>query len=127
MAETRAVVDEATVDEWARIAARAAASKTDADTVVLEVGPVLAVTSWFVITSASNTRQVKAVAQEVQRVLSESGGPKAVNVEGMDTLQWVLVNYGDIVVHVFLDEARTFYDLERLWRDVPRMAWQDDA
>lgn len=119
------MVDESTVADWARTAARAAASKTDADTVVLDVGPVLAVTSWFVITSASNTRQVKAVAEEVQRQVAASGGPKAVNVEGLDTCQWVLVNYGDIVVHVFLDEARTFYDLERLWRDVPRMAWQD--
>jgi len=126
MADTTTVVDESTVAGWARTAARAAASKTDDDIVVLDVGPVLAVTSWFIITSAPNTRQVKAVAQEVQRQLAEVGAPKAVNVEGLDTCQWVLVNYGDIVVHVFLDEARTFYDLERLWRDVPRMAWQDD-
>lgn len=108
---------------WVVAAARAADSKADGDTVVLEVGEVLAVTSWFVICSGRNPRQVKAIAEEVERCVAEVGGPKPTTVEGLDSLQWVLMNYGDFVVHVFHEEARQFYELERLWRDVPTVDW----
>jgi ribosome-associated protein len=113
--------------ERVTLAARAAESKTDASTVVLDVGDVLAITSWFVITSGGNTRQVRTIAEEVERVVGEAGGPRPQRVEGLDTLQWVLLDYGDFVVHVFLEESRRFYDLERLWGDVPRVAWQEAA
>ena len=113
--------------ERVALAARAAESKTDASTVVLDVGDVLAITSWFVITSGGNTRQVRTIAEEVERVVGEAGGPRPQRVEGLDTLQWVLLDYGDFVVHVFLEESRRFYDLERLWGDVPRVAWQEAA
>jgi ribosome-associated protein len=113
--------------ERVALAARAAESKTDASTVVLDVGDVLAITSWFVITSGGNTRQVRTIAEEVERVVGEAGGPRPQRVEGLDTLQWVLLDYGDFVVHVFLEESRRFYHLERLWGDVPRVAWQEAA
>ena len=110
--------------DWVLTAARAAAAKTDEPTVVLEVGEVLAITGWFVITGGTNTRQVRTLAEEVEQRVSEAGGPRPLRVEGLDAAQWVLLDYGDFIVHVFLDEARTFYDLERLWRDVPTLDWR---
>ena len=114
---------------WVALAAQAAASKTDAAkaaeaTVVLDVGDVLAVTGWFVVTSGSNTRAVRTIAEEVEERLTADGGPKPLRVEGLDQRRWVLLDYGDFVVHVFLDEEREYYDLERLWSDVPRVDWQ---
>jgi ribosome-associated protein len=112
------------VVEWVRVAARAAASKTDGAIVVLDVADVLSITSWFVITSGGNTRQVRAIADEIEKKVAEASGPKPITVEGLDTGQWVLLNYGEFVVHVFDEEARSYYDLERLWRDVPRLDWE---
>lgn len=111
--------------EWAVVAARAADSKAADDVVVLEVGPVMAVCEHFVIASGSNTRQVRTIAEEVEEQLKLAGGPKPIRMEGFDDLRWVLLDYGDFVVHVFLDETRRYYDLERLWSDVPRVAWAD--
>jgi len=112
---------------WVKVAAQAAASKTDEPTVVLDVGAVLSVTGWFVITGASNTRLVRALAGEIEDRVSEAGGPKPRRVEGGDTNRWVLLDYGDFVVHVLLDTEREFYDLERLWGDVPVVDWQGDG
>jgi ribosome-associated protein len=110
--------------QWALAAARAAAAKTDEPTVVLDVGDVLAITGWFVITGGRNTRLVRSLAEEIEEQVVAAGGPKPLRVEGMDVAQWVLLDYGDLIVHVFLDEAREFYDLERLWRDVPSIDWR---
>ena len=120
-------VSEAELRRWVVAAAAGAASKTDAEVVVLDVGDVLGVAGWFVIASGSNARQVKAVVEEVEAQVAEAGGGKPIAVEGLDAMQWVLVNYGDVVVHVFDDEARAFYDLERLWADVPTLDWQAEA
>lgn len=109
---------------WVLVAAHAADAKTDEPTVVLEVGEVLAITGWFVVTGGTNTRQVRTIAEEVEERVAEAGGPKPLRVEGLDASQWVLLDYGDFIVHVFLDEAREFYDLERLWRDVPSLDWR---
>ncbi len=119
----RRVVSDEEIRNWAVTAARAADDKRGEDTVVLHVGTVLAVTDYFVITSASNTRQVKTIADEIERAVVGAGGPAPLRVEGLDELTWVLLDYGDMVVHVFLDETRRYYELERLWRDVPRVAW----
>jgi ribosome-associated protein len=109
------------------LAASAAESKTDDEVAVLEVGEVLAITNWFVIASGRNPRQVKTIAEEVERVVADDDGTRPQRVEGLDTLQWVLLDYGEFVVHVFHEEARRFYDLERLWGDVPRVAWREAA
>lgn len=114
-------------DRWPVAAARAADGKAATDVVVLEVGPVLALCSHFVICSAPNTRLVRTIAEEVEEQLAAAGGPKPLRVEGLDDLRWVLLDYGDFVIHVFLDEARAYYDLERLWSDVERVAWQASA
>jgi ribosome-associated protein len=115
------------VREWARIAARAASAKGGEDTVIIEVGLILAITDAFVITSGRNTRQVKTIAEEVEAKLKAEGEIKPLRIEGLSDSQWVLLDYGDLVIHVFLDETREFYDLERLWADAPRVAWEDEA
>ena len=115
------------VREWARTAARAASAKGGEETVIIEVGSVLAITDAFVITSGRNTRQVKTIAEEVEAKLKSEGGISPLRVEGLGDSQWVLLDYGDLVIHVFLDETREFYDLERLWSDAPRVAWEDEA
>lgn len=109
------------------LAARAADDKSGADTVVLDVGDVLAVTDLFVITNGTNPRQVKAIVEEVERQIAEAGGPHPLRVEGLDTLEWVLLDYGPFVVHVFNAEQRAFYRLERLWGDRPRVEWKAGA
>jgi ribosome-associated protein len=101
--------------------AHAAADKLGDDTIILEVGSVLSIVEHFVITSAPNSRQVRAIAEEVEDRLKRATGAGPIRVEGLDDATWVLLDYGDVVVHVFLDETREFYDLERLWRDVPRI------
>ncbi len=111
-------------DRWPISAARAADDKQGTDTVVLAVGEVLAITDHFVITSGANTRQVRTIADEVEEQVAAAGGPKPLRVEGRDDMHWVLLDYGSFVVHVFLDETRKYYELERLWADVPRVAWQ---
>ena len=109
---------------WALEAAAAADDKQAEDVVVLDVGGVLAITGQFVIASASNSRLVRTIADAVEERLTELGGPKPHRIEGLDDLRWVLMDYGDFVVHVFLDEARRYYELERLWNDVPRLDWR---
>jgi ribosome-associated protein len=106
--------------ERALAAARAAAGKRGADTVVLDVGEVLAIVDYFVITSGSNTRLVQTLAEEVEAAMKAAGGGP-LRVEGYDDATWVLLDCGDVVIHVFLDEVRSYYELERLWGDVPRV------
>ena len=111
-------------ERWAILAAQAASSKKAIDPIVLEVGGVLAITDLFVITSGTNPRQVATIAEEIERQITEASGPKPLRIEGLDDLRWVLIDYGDFVVHVFLDETRHYYELERLWSDVPRVEWE---
>jgi ribosome-associated protein len=118
----------ATLDDirlWVTTAARAAANKKAADTMVLDVGGVLSITDAFVITSGTNRRQVLTIAEEVEAQVKAVGGPAPLRVEGQADAQWVLLDYGDFVVHVFLDEVRRYYDLERLWADSPVLEWDE--
>jgi ribosome-associated protein len=112
-----------TTDAAAIAAARAADAKGGTATVVLRVGEVLGITELFVITSAPNTRLVRAVVEDIEQKVAEAHGVRPTRIEGREDLRWVLMDYGDWVAHVFLDEARAFYDLERLWADVPRLPW----
>jgi ribosome-associated protein len=108
-------------------AARAAADKKATDPVILEVGNVLAICDYFVIASAPNDRQVRAICEEIEERVKRAGGGSPRFVEGLGDARWVLIDYGDWIVHVFLQEAREFYDLERLWGDVPRVPFVDDV
>jgi ribosome-associated protein len=93
--------------------------------VVLDVGDVLAITDWFVIATGGNPRQVRTIADEVATAVEAEGAPPP-RVEGRDDATWVLLDFGDLVVHVFQPETRSYYTLERLWADVPRLDWTDD-
>jgi len=114
-----------TTHRWCEIAAQAAASKKGDDIVILDVGHVLVITDSFVITSAPSDRLVRTIAEEIEKRVKEEGGPGPRRIEGLREGEWVLLDYGDFVVHVFLDETRRFYDLERLWSDAPRVPWDD--
>ena len=116
-----------TSTDRARIAAHAADDKKGEDIVVLDVAEIMGIVDAFVITHASNTRLVHAIVDEVKAQLFARAGVKPRSVEGLDDLTWVLLDYGDLVVHVFLDETREFYGLERLWSDAARIVWNGAA
>lgn len=116
-------VDEFGVRAWATTAARGADAKNASNVVILGVGHFLSITDAFVIASGTTARQVRTIAEEVEAQVSASGGPSPLRVEGLDDARWVLMDYGDFVVHVFIDEAREFYDLEHLWGDAERWTW----
>lgn len=105
------------------MAARAADEKGAQDVVILEVGDVLVLPDEFVVTAGANDRQVKAIVEEVERLVAEAGLGRPLRVEGLEDRKWVLIDYGDVVVHVFLQEMRDYYELERLWADVARLEW----
>jgi ribosome-associated protein len=109
------------------VAAGAAADKKGEDVVVLDVGDIIAITDAFVLASATNTRQVRTVVEEVERALRAHDGSRAVAVEGLDDASWVLLDFGDVIVHVFLAETRAYYDLDRLWADAPVVDWRSIA
>jgi ribosome-associated protein len=108
----------------AGIAAHAADEKKGQDIVVLDVGDILSIAEAFVLVSATNTRQVRTIVDEIDLTLklADDEGPRS--VEGLDDASWVLMDYGDVIVHVFLDETRAFYDLDRLWADAPVVEWE---
>ena len=119
------------IDEAARDLACTAAQIADDehanDVLVLYVGDVLGVTEYFVIASASNRRLVNTVVEEIEARVRDATGRSPVRTEGVREHQWVLVDYGDVVVHVFLSEVRDFYEIERLYTDVPKVDWTDAA
>jgi ribosome-associated protein len=120
-------VTEQQVQGWSAVAARAAASKGGEDTIVLAVGRLLAITDAFVVTSATNVRQVRTIAEAVEEQVKAAGGPAPLRIEGLDDARWVLIDFGDFVVHVLVDEARDFYEIERLWSDAERWEWEEVA
>lgn len=106
-------------------AALAAASKQADDIVILDVHGLIVITDYFVIATGSSDRQVKTIVDEVETGLRDRDR-KPVRREGETEARWVLLDYVDVVVHVFAEAERDFYDLERLWLDAPRLAWQPD-
>lgn len=104
--------------ELVRVAARAASDKLAEEIVAFDVSEQLVITDAFLICSASNDRQVRAIVDEIEDKLREAGA-KPVRREGERDGRWVLLDYADVVVHVLHEEERRFYALERLWRDCP--------
>ncbi|MEJ7575406.1 MAG: ribosome silencing factor [Pyrinomonadaceae bacterium] len=117
---TTAAATEQELDERMITALRAAADKKAIDPLVLDLRPIANFTDFFLITSGANIRQVQAIADEIVERLKRRGNA-AQRVEGYAAAEWVLVDYGDFVVHIFEDKARHFYDLERLWREAARV------
>lgn len=117
------------IKRWSQQAALAADEKLGKDTVLLDVGDLVGITDIFVITSGSNYRQVRAIVEEIEEQMLLLDGPKAETIEGREYQEgsiWVLLDYGGFIVHVFDEETRGIYDLERLWNDCPRIEWQED-
>ena len=100
---------------------RLAVSKKAHDPVVLDMNEAVGYTDYFVIVSGASTRQTRAIADAVRDGLRQ-GGTRPVRAEGEPEAEWILLDYLDIVVHVFTPASRDFYRLEALWRDVPRVA-----
>jgi ribosome-associated protein len=107
-------------DERIRRTLNAAWEKKALDLTVLDLREIASFTDFFVIATGTNRRQVQAISDEVVDQLKRSG-TRAARVEGFQTAEWILVDYGDFVVHVFDEKARRFYDLERLWREAKRI------
>lgn len=103
-----------------RSAVAAAEDRKAVDVKVLHLGKVSDFTEYFLIASGTNERQVQAVADAVEERL-RAEGVRPLHVEGYNRGQWILLDYGDLVVHVFLEEPRRFYALERLWGDAPEV------
>ncbi len=109
---------------WPAVAAAAAESKLGSATIVLDVGDAISVTEHFVISNGGNARQVKAIVSEIEHQLRLVGGPKPIRLEGLESLDWVLMDFGEFVVHIFSEEARSYYQLERLWKDCDQLDWR---
>lgn len=110
----------------AAAAARAAADKQAQDVVILDVHELIVITDYFVVCTGTSDRQVKTIVEEIEKAL-RGLGEKPVRREGEREARWVLLDYVDVVVHVFAEEERGFYDLERLWRDAPRLPWNGEG
>ena len=102
------------------LAARAASDKKAIDPIVLDLRSIASFTDYFLILSGTNARQVQAIADGITETLKASGLPSN-RVEGYAAAEWVLIDYGSFIVHVFDEKSRRFYDLERLWRDGRRI------
>lgn len=102
--------------EMTKLAIAALEDKKANDVRVIDIASVSVIADYFVIASGSNTNQVQAMADSVREALGRAGHEPR-QVEGYGSANWILMDYNDIIVHIFSDESRTFYDLERIWRD----------
>jgi ribosome-associated protein len=97
-------------------AVRAAESKKAQDIKVLDLRDVTSFTDYFIICTGTNSRQNQAVSDEIHMRMKQTHGDLPTSVEGYEQGEWILMDYGNFIVHIFLDRARSYYDLERLWR-----------
>ena len=113
------------LDERVRRALLAAAEKKALDPTVLDLRGISSFTDFFLMFTGANRRQVQAISDEIVEQLKRNGSPAA-RVEGYQNAEWILIDYGDFVVHIFEEKARRFYDLERLWREASRLNLSPD-
>jgi ribosome-associated protein len=107
-------------EEAVRLAAFAAGEKKADDLVILDLREVASFTEFFLICNGSNAKQVQAISYSIEDTLRKSG-KRPMHIEGYTSAEWILLDYGDFLVHIFSASARRFYDLERLWRDAKRV------
>lgn len=107
----------------AEIAAAAAEAKDAEDVELLDVSAVTAMCDTFVLATGRTDRQVRAIVDEIEARVRADAGRSPLAVEGRDTNRWVLIDYGDVVVHVFQPDERRFYRLDRLYADAPARSW----
>jgi ribosome-associated protein len=114
------------LDPEVQLAIRCAADKKATDMVVLDLRQIASFAEYFIIASGANQRQVQAISDEIEEQLKKQLKSRPVRVEGYSSAEWVLMDYGDFIVHIFNKEAREFYDLERLWRDAGKVELPKD-
>lgn len=107
------------MSEW-EVAVQAARSKKSEEIVVLDIAKINSFTDTFVICEGTNARQNQAISNAVEMSLKQEG-MRPIGIEGYQNAEWILMDYGDFVVHIFSKKSRCFYDLERLWRNAPRL------
>jgi ribosome-associated protein len=117
------------IRERVRTAVGAALDKKAYDVDVLAVGDLTSIADFFILSSAGNERQAASIADNVQEKLRVDNGVKPLLVEGTTPGHWVLLDYGDFIMHIFTEETRRFYGLERLWGDAPNVTaeFSEDA
>ena len=106
--------------EMARLAIQALEDKKGEDIRVIDISQVSVLADYFIIAGGSNTSQIQALSDNVEEMLGRAGCPVR-QIEGYDTANWVLLDFGDVIVHIFDKENRLLYDLERIWRDGKQM------
>lgn len=117
--DTKTSYDE--LDDDLKLAIHCASEKKAADMVALDLREIASFTEFFVLASGANQRQVQAISDEISEQLKKQFGRRPVRIEGYNSAEWILLDYGDFVIHLFDKDAREFYDLERLWRDARRV------
>ena len=110
------------IDDEIKLALTCASEKQAFGLVALDLREIASFTEFFIIASGANQRQVQAICDEIQEQLKKQMNSKAVRVEGYNAAEWVLLDYGDFIVHIFDKDAREMYDLTRLWGDAKRVA-----
>jgi ribosome-associated protein len=116
---------EAEAEVAIQIAAKAASDKKAFDIVALDLRRVASFTDYFLICTGASTRQLQTIADTVEEELRKVGR-RPLHIEGYSTAEWILLDYGDFIVHAFSKASRSFYDLERLWRDAGRFKLEVD-
>lgn len=109
------------LDPELQLALKCISEKKGEKIVGLDLRDIASFTEYFIIASGTNQRQVQAIADEISEQLKKQLGSRPVRIEGYSSAEWVLLDYGDFIVHIFNGEARDFYDLARLWRDARKV------
>jgi ribosome-associated protein len=118
-----AAVEEPKADDLEKLmtAARAAAERKALEMVAIDIREIASFAEYFLVCSGTSTRQVQAIADEVMEKLRDERDARPLHTEGYEAATWILLDYGDLIVHVFTEDSRQFYQLERLWRDAKRV------
>ena len=111
----------------AMLAARTAAENRGRDIAILDVRPLTAIFDYFVVVTGTSRRQLHAISEEIDRTLQEELHDRRLGLEGYEQSRWILLDYGDVVVHLFDEETRAYYALEDLWAQAKRVPFQPDA
>lgn len=106
--------------------ARIAEGKKATDIVVLDIRKIAFISDYFVVASGNNRKQLQAIADEISQML-KGQGRRRVGMQGYDAGAWVLVDFGDVVIHLFHEEMRRYYELENFWADAKKVRWQAKA
>lgn len=116
-----AITPFAELDDEVKLAIKSASEKKAFNITTIDLREIASFTEFFIIASGANQRQVQAISDEINEQLKKQLNARVIRIEGYGTGEWILLDYGDFIVHIFEQKARDFYDLERLWRDAKRV------